>query len=61
MLLEDLDAGATVPRAHVLNKLSAITNEFTLEGVDKGARAVIEAVRATNLVSWKERDFVIRN
>ena len=49
MLLENLNACAAVSVPDVLDELGAVTNQLTLNRVHKGARPLVEAIRAAHL------------
>ena len=49
MLLENLNACAAVSVPDVLDELGTVTNQLTLNRVHKGARPLVEAIRAAHL------------
>ena len=49
VLLDHLDGGSAVARPHVLNEVSAVADGLTLQSEDKGARSLVETIRAANL------------
>ena len=44
MLLYHLNAGAAVPRPHMLNEVRTVADRLTFEGENEGARALVESI-----------------